>query len=296
MAMSGYALRDHTLNTLLDDQDDLIYDWLDQHGVTWRVYSEGWPFFALMHKVRRRMLADIWSHYFRGFVALTHDIDKGDVPQVVFIEPDYTDGPEPEKGDDDHPTTSIARGQDFLKRVYEAVSHNSGIWSKSLLIIAYDEHGGFFDHVRPIPLVLPQRHGETYKPFTTTGIRVPAILASPFVEPKRAFNGTLDHTSILKLLAEKYSPGKPYSDDVAARVNIQSLSAALTGTSSVPEPAPTVPAINDLPTESSPLPPQRMLSPNQLAFRNMLEEARQTDPEAAARKFPQWSSFFLRGR
>jgi phospholipase C len=48
------------------------------------------------------------------------------------------------------------------------------------LIITYDEHGGFFDHVEPLPLVTTHNHGESYLQFTTTGVRVPAIIVSPF--------------------------------------------------------------------------------------------------------------------
>jgi phospholipase C len=300
MAMSGYAMRDHTLNQQLQDQDNLVYDWLDQHGVSWRVYSEGPPFFMLMPKVRNRIIADIWSHHFRGFQMLIHDLRNSDeLPQVIFIEPEYTDGPNPEKGDDDHPTTSITRGQKFLLDVYSAISQSDPVaterWSKSMLIITYDEHGGFFDHVAPRPLLTRQSHGENYKLFTTTGIRVPALVVSQFVEPGRAFNGILDHTSILKLLAERYGkPGEQYSDDVAARTSIQSLSVVLSGDTARPGPPPALTVTLD-PTPDAAPPAGTMLSPNQLAFRNSLEEMRQIDAKAGAQKYPQLSSYFLRG-
>lgn len=300
MAMSGYAMRDHTLNRQLEDQDNLVYDWLDQHSVSWRVYSEGLPFLMLMPKVRNRILADIWSHHFRGFQMLIHDLKNSaeQLPQVIFIEPEYTDGPDPGKGDDDHPTTSIARGQRFLLNVYNAITQNDPValdrWSKSILVITYDEHGGFFDHVEPRPLLTSQNHGENYKLFTTTGVRVPALVVSPFVEPGRAFNGVLDHTSILTLLAEKFgTSGEQYSDDVAARTAINSLAAVLTRTTARLGPPP-VPALMLAPAGAA-LPAGAMLSPNQLAFRNAIEEIRQSDPKAGARKFPQLKNYFLRG-
>jgi phospholipase C len=298
MAMSGYAMRDHTSHWLLEDQENMVYDWLDQHGIGWRVYSESIPLFAMMPKVARRIISDIWSHHFRGFQMLKDDFSSSDpFPQVVFIEPEYTDGPRPEKGDDDHPLSPITRGEEFLLRVYNAITQNLNRWSKSLLIITYDEHGGFFDHVQPLPLVTRQRHGEDYPLFTTTGVRVPALVVSPFVEEGKAFNGSLDHTSILKLLAEKYGkPGEAYSDDVAARTPIQSLSATLTATTAPQGPPPA-------PSQFAPgagaqvaAPPGAMLNPNQLAFRNAIEEMRKTAPEAAAQKFPEWSKYFLTGR
>ncbi len=301
MAMSGYAMRDHTLNKLLEDQDNMVYDWLDQHGVSWRVYSEGPPFFMLMQKVRNRIIADIWSHHFRGSEMLIHDLRNSDeqLPQVIFIEPEYTDGPNPEKGDDDHPTTSITRGQQFLLDVYNAIGQSDPVarerWSKSVLVITYDEHGGFFDHVEPRPLLTKQNHGENYKLFTTTGMRVPALVVSPFVERGRAFNGILDHTSILKLLAEKYgNPGEQYSEDVAARTSVQSLSAVLSRDTARPDLAP-LPTVTLAATPGAPLSGSTMLSPNQLAFRNALEEVRQSDPKAGAQKYPQLKNYFLRG-
>jgi phospholipase C len=168
-------------------------------------------------------------------------------------------------------------------------------WSRSVLVITYDEHGGFFDHVEPRPLLTRQTHGENYKLFTATGVRVPALVVSPFVEQGRAFNGPLDHTSILKLLAEKYgAPGEQYSDNVAARTSIQSLSAVLTRDTARPG-APPVPTVTLAATPCAPPPVGTMLSPNQLAFRNVLEELRQSDPKAGAQKFPQLKDYFLRG-
>jgi phospholipase C len=194
IAMSGYALRDHTLQQFLDDQENIIYDWLDLHGVSWRVYSEDVPFFTLMPKVRKRILSDIWGYHFRGTVALQHDFNANDTfPQVVFIEPAYSDGPRPERGDDDHPTTPVTRGQEFLLRIYNTLIQNKARWGKSVLIITYDEHGGFFDHIQPPPLITRQGHGERYDHFTTLGVRVPALIISPFVDEGRPFRNTRPH-------------------------------------------------------------------------------------------------------
>jgi phospholipase C len=298
IAMSGYALLDHTLQQFLDDQENIIYDWLDLHGVSWRVYSEDVPFFTLMPKVRKRILSDIWGHHFRGTVALQHDFNANDTfPQVVFIEPAYSDGPRPERGDDDHPTTPVTRGQEFLLRIYNTLIQNKARWGKSVLIITYDEHGGFFDHIQPPPLITRQGHGERYDHFTTLGVRVPALIISPFVDEGRPFHGILDHTSILKLFAEKFGKlGERYSEDVAARTLVQSVSAVLTREAADSGRFPQPPVIPPHFGVQEPALPGAMLSPNQLAFRNALEEMRQTNPESAAIRFPHWSEYFLRGR
>ena len=297
MAASGYTLRDHTTSQLFDDQD-VVYDWLDAHGVSWRVYSEGFPFFALMPKIQRRIAADAWDNLFRGLVALDTDSQSPDtLPKVIFIEPQFTDGAEPDKADDDHPTTPITRGQDLMRRVYAAVTGNPQLWSKSVLIVAYDEHGGFFDHVEPLPLVTPQNHGESYTPFSTTGVRVPAIIVSPFVDAGSCFSQPLDHTSILRMLADKYTPGTAYSADVAARTPLHSAAEALTLAAprqgAAPAPPPPPPPVF---AATAPVAARRIPSANAIAFLNAIESMRQLDPQAMAHKYPAWKDYFLKGR
>jgi phospholipase C len=297
MSMSGYTLRDYSTNNLFEDQENMAYDWLDAHGVSWRVYSEGFPFFALMPKILKRIISDIWSTHFRGFEDLEHDCQSADgLPQVIFIEPQFTNGAQPEKADDDHPLTPITRGEEFLRRVYSAVASNTNIWSKSLLVITYDEHGGFFDHVQPVAFVTPQNHGEKYALFTTAGVRVPALIVSPFVGAGSIFHESLDHTSILKLLADKYAPGEIYSPDVAARRPFHSLAEVLTEVAARSGPAPQPPPVPSGATVS-PVPSRRPIpAPNSIAVFNALEEMRRLDPEVAAHKFPAWSQYFLKGR
>jgi phospholipase C len=297
MAASGYTLRDHTTSQLFDDQD-VVYDWLDAHGVSWRVYSEGFPFFALMPKVQRRIVADVWDNLFRGLVALDTDCRSPDtLPKVIFIEPQFTDGAEPDKADDDHPTTSISRGQDLIRHVYAAVTGNPQLWSKSVLIVTYDEHGGFFDHVEPLQLVTPQNHGESYTPFATTGIRVPAIIVSPFVDAGSCFSQPLDHTSILRMLADKYTPGAAYSPDVAARTPLHSAAEALTLAAPRPGAAPAPPPPSPpVFAASAPALPRRIPSANAIAYLNAIESMRRLDPQAMAHKYPAWKNYFLKGR
>jgi phospholipase C len=297
MSMSGYTLREYSTNNLFEDQENMAYDWLDAQGVSWRVYSEGFPFFALMPKVLKRVISDVWSTHFRGFDELEHDCRSADgLPQVIFIEPQFTNGAQPEKADDDHPLTPITRGEEFLRRVYTAVRCNQEVWSKSVLIITYDEHGGFFDHVQPVAFVTPQNHGEKYPLFTTAGVRVPALIVSPFVGAGSTFHQPLDHTSILSLLADKYTPGQPYSPDVAARRPFHSVAEVLAESASRPGPAPQPPAVPPQPPVST-VPSNRPIpAPNSIAVFTAMEEMRRLDPQGAAHKFPAWSQYFLKGR
>jgi phospholipase C len=79
--------------------------------------------------------------------------------------------------------------------------------------VTYDEHGGFFDHVPPLPI--PSVAGGF--PFATTGVRVPAFVVSPQVASGTVYGGALDHTSILQLFADRFTPGQDFSPAVAAR-------------------------------------------------------------------------------
>jgi len=88
---------------------------------------------------------------------------------------------------DQHPSHEISQGEMFIKELYEAV-RASPLWNKTALVITYDEHGGFFDHV-PTPLNIPNPDGKVSQDpsfdFTRIGIRVPTIVISPWVK-KRA--------------------------------------------------------------------------------------------------------------
>jgi phospholipase C len=100
-----------------------------------------------------------------------------------------------------------------------------------MLLVFYDEHGGFFDHVPPLPI--PTTIGSAQ--FTTTGVRVPAFVISPQVSGGRIFNDPLDHTAMLQLLADKFTPGGGYSVAVNARQG------SINRISDVLEPTPTAP-------------------------------------------------------
>ena len=92
--------------------------------------------------------------------------------------------------------------------------------------IIYDEHGSFFDHVRPPAIVTAPPPQALYSNgFGTLGVRVPGIVVSPFVQPASLCEQLFDHTSILKFLAEKFNGGK-YTDLVDNRA-VQNASVVL---------------------------------------------------------------------
>jgi hypothetical protein len=82
-----------------------------------------------------------------------------------------------------------------------------------MMIVTYDEHGGFFDHTTPLNITAVAAD----QFFRTTGVRVPAFVISPHVGPGTVFHGPLDHTSILQMLADRFRPDKVYSKAVTDR-------------------------------------------------------------------------------
>jgi phospholipase C len=97
------------------------------------------------------------------------------------------------------------QAQCLIAEVYNAIRSNKQLWESTLLVILYDEHGGFFDHVEPPEATPPDTHSDDYA-FTRYGVRVPALLVSPWVR-RGVFHQLLDHASLVKYLATKWKLG-----------------------------------------------------------------------------------------
>ncbi|WP_183558948.1 alkaline phosphatase family protein [Mucilaginibacter sp. SP1R1] len=125
----------------------------------------------------------------------------------TFIEPSYGDviGNTYKNGSSMHPMDDATHGEALIKTVYEAI-RNSPHWPKSLLIIVWDEHGGFYDHVPPPAATAPADqvlHGSMNRfgfDFKQYGVRVPAVVISPLIPKNIIDHRIYDHTSVLKTL------------------------------------------------------------------------------------------------
>jgi len=172
-----------------------IWDRLAEAGISHAYYFNNVPYLAL------------WGIKYLG-ITKTYDDFKSDaahgtLPAVSFLDPRYTvldDG----TGNDDHPHADIREGDRFLYDVFEAVSHGPG-WSRTVLIVNFDEWGGFFEHVPP-PRAQAGNGVDTdiVGGKTLLGMRVPVVVASPYSagSPSRPVVNSLtyDHTSVLKLI------------------------------------------------------------------------------------------------
>lgn len=110
------------------------------------------------------------------------DAERGSLPNFSVIDPDFL-------VNDDHPNHNLKLGQIFVHSIYEAMA-KSPQWSRSLLVVTYDEHGGFFDHVPPP--VAP----DTDDAFRRFGFRVPTFVVGPTVKRGQVVSVDLDHTSV----------------------------------------------------------------------------------------------------
>jgi phospholipase C len=118
------------------------------------------------------------------------DAAAGTLPDYALIDPDF-------HVSDDHPPVSLALGQGFLATIVKALQAGPR-WSRTLLVILYDEHGGFFDHVAP-PTTVDPTPG-----FEQLGFRVPALVVGPMVRAGFVDSTPREHVSIAATLAARF--------------------------------------------------------------------------------------------
>ena len=285
MSMSGFSQLEINRTSLPDQK--LVYDWLDERNITWRVYHQEIPFFSLMPKWLTKILA---SDNFKLFEDMESDLlntPPDELPQVIFVEPTYEDSPHTGASTDDHAPAGISDGQEFLMETYKTVTASRAFWQGALMIVDYDEHGGFFDHVAP-PLIPtnPPDEAEWTEPFKSLGVRTPAFIISPFVKAGAVSHNLFDHISVLKLLGEKFGNGT-YSPEVDARP-VESVSSVLDFTNPI-LPAPAPPALNNYLAARPPMPAGVTkppgATPQQIGFQNAIASMKQQGANASHPKF-----------
>jgi phospholipase C len=239
-----------------------IYDRLEEQGITWNIYYGDIPHTMLM--VHQWQYPDHYHHTSEFFEDAQGS--EEDFPQYSFIEPNYMN--RTGEQNDQHPPTDILKGDVLLARIYNALRANQALWEKTLLVVLYDEHGGFADHVEPPPAVPPDNNVQEYA-FNQLGVRVPALLVSPWVA-RTAVHTVFDHTSLLKYLIEKWRLGSLLQRTAAA----QSFGDAIQDTLRSDTPA-TVPVSQIAPAPAAAMPAAAQeLNENQaalLAFSQFLE-------------------------
>ena len=174
----------------------------------------------------------------RSIEQLFADADSGNLPSFCIIDPDFRSFSEENPQD-------IRKGESFAAEVISRVMHGPG-WADTLLIWTYDEHGGYYDHVAPPAAIPPDdvrgrsrvahasllrsvlkilfpgyvQHAEQLvagpAAYDTYGFRVPAVIISPYARPGCVLSDIFDHTSVLKLIEEKWNLPSLTRRDAAA--------------------------------------------------------------------------------
>lgn len=191
-------------------ENGTIYDRMNVAGLKWRVYhGDHFPQVLSIKGLVNEFVKK--NDVFRSIAPgdphdpFARDIrDNYDIA-YTFIEPNY--GILGGSSNSQHPKGSASAGEALIKYVYETV-RSSRIWDDSVLVITYDEHGGFYDHEAPGKCAEPGDDPLNYKQaehpkdcrFDRYGVRVPTLIISPRVGRGAVWNTTTDHTSILSTL------------------------------------------------------------------------------------------------
>jgi phospholipase C len=180
-----------------------IFEILHGYRVSWSYFFSDLPFPVL---IRRFVQDAAFSRSLRPIREFFEQARTGDLPAVTWLEPYYMDIDDDIPGSDDHPPGDVAAGQHFVASVYRALV-NSPLWQRTLLVITYDEHGGFYDHVVP-----PSAPGGAFRA-PRLGVRVPAFVVSPWVSRGHVEKHVYDHTAILRTILDRFcsSGGEPPS-------------------------------------------------------------------------------------
>jgi phospholipase C len=173
------------------------------------------PYFTAFRDPSSSLFAKAFQPTFpNDFVA---DVQSGKLPKVSWMIPPL--------GFDEHPSASSHNGAYFISLVLDALVANPKVWSKTMLVVMYDENDGWFDHVPP-PVPPPHTKGEHLTTSTFPagepnpetqgiqgplglGVRVPCLMVSPFSRGGHIATEVFDHTSQLKLVSERWGVPVP---------------------------------------------------------------------------------------
>jgi phospholipase C len=157
---------------------ETIFEVLQQRSVDWKIYYSDLPYALIFQRPAQDAT---YTQRMRPVEELLRGAETGDLPSVSWVDPSFLDVQEAlaeeSNASDDHPPGDVTNGQHLVWQIYDALSRGPS-WPKTLLLITYDEHGGFFDHVlppgtpiqeQPAPGSLPTQTGVLEPPTGTPG-------------------------------------------------------------------------------------------------------------------------------
>ena len=167
-----------------------IWDRLAAAGLTGRYYFSDAPFLGLWG-LKYASISRDFSHFL-------DDCAAGTLPQVAYVDPRFIDEATG-TSNDDHPHSDIRNGELFMNAIYDAV-RNSPQWKHTVLVITFDEWGGFFEHVAPPLAPIPAASADAGDTDGRLGFRVPTLVISPYAQRGVISQTPFDHTSILRMI------------------------------------------------------------------------------------------------
>jgi len=202
-----------------------IFELLSDNEKTWHIYYDDppqvWAFPRLWDDQRYHANWFTMGHF-------ASHVRDGDLPNYAFIEPSHR-APVQVVGDPSMLNgQDLARGERLIASVYETLRANPETFEHTLLVVTYDEHGGFYDH-RPPPTGVPSPNGEEawwtrltrtlyhrsadHFDFRMLGVRVPAVLVSPYIGRHTVDTTVRDHASIPATVRELFALQAEYLTD-----------------------------------------------------------------------------------
>ncbi|HWA84880.1 MAG TPA: alkaline phosphatase family protein [Opitutus sp.] len=178
-----------------------IYNQVQAAGLTWATYQND------DNEVLEFTQVNTEKANFKPFSAFATDVKSGALPNYSFVIPQFVNATG-QMANSQHAPQDARYGDNFVADVYEALRANPAVWAKSALVVIYDEHGGFYDHVVPPSKNIPNPDGlnsppagsPSYAPtfdFDRLGFRGPAVICSPWVKPGRVDSTPFQHTSVM---------------------------------------------------------------------------------------------------
>lgn len=182
---------------------DTIFPLLQNKGINWRIYHDG---ICLAMLIDGMLKGDMKQRY-SNTDKLIDDIGQNSLPAFSWVEPDHfgkdSSSQHPGFIDKKHDAWGFISADNLIAKIYDALADNSALFEKTLFLVTYDEHGGFYDHVSP-----PNDFTKPYNShinengfdFRQLGPRVPALLINPRITEASIDDTQYDHSAILKMV------------------------------------------------------------------------------------------------
>jgi phospholipase C len=214
---------------------ETIFERLDAARLSWRVYVDPEMPFSITGMIHTPRLSKQFATHFSTHDDFFDDVEKGKLPAYSFIEPNMLHA-----HNDYHPAfnaivpgisadppSSILGGEELLARIYTAIraskAPSGSNFANTLFLVAFDEHGGTYDHVPPPKAPPPDPDapaGQMGFRFDRSGIRIPTLAVSAYIDPRTVVNDEYRNTSLIRTLRERFSLGPPLTgrDAIAADI------------------------------------------------------------------------------